>query len=639
MISGLANFDYVDTSGDGHGAKRHKSSHRGNGVAAVPRSDVFPLLSLPEPPLCKIISCLSFRDICSLKKTSVGLNHLINRYRLECRPWFSRYSDRQRAEFRSIASVTDDKVLQAWIGQLTGVKGVARRLMQNRKAGADFADFPETLFFATAQLMAKATAFNCVTRLEVRSSCWRTMASRFSANGRFLMQDFYSPVNGAAYVDIFDSGICGNWHQQLRLPYNGVSEAVVFSPDDRYLALGGPSDCAIIYRQDLHEGWTQCGSIDHFAKVDMVLFSPDSRHLVTASSPNALLIIHSLSKDHQWLRPFVIVYAESVDAVFFSDDSRRMLVVGNGVCGKVLGLNDQGMWETQNLVRCGSWGNWNGISPFSADGRWMLTNAFDHDNREYCTIIKGLDAEGEWSNNWVIKHRQPVFMMVISASGRNVASTSHDGSIKTCIRDQKGWQEQHIIESSWGELRVAFSPDERHLLASDVFRVRIFNLSQKSWVEKQACDFYRAVNSATFSADSNYVLVFCEGDNTATIFSRGANDDWAEKFTIDKIGYAAFSTNGTHLLAITTRNKATSLRRPGQRSETRNPGCVKVYGPVGNKAWQEKAVIPLICNMLEAKTVSARFSPDDRHVLIYTCRTLRVVSIDNLLRTIKLSGL
>ena len=639
MISGLANFDYVDTSGDGHGAKRHKGRHRGNGVAAVPRSDVFPLLSLPEPPLCKIISCLSFRDICSLKKTSVGLNHLINRYRLECRPWFSRYSNRQRAEFRSIASVTDDKVLQAWIGQLTGVKGVARRLMQNRKAGADFADFPETLFFATAQLMAKATAFNCVTRLKVRSPCWRTTASRFSADGRFLMQDFYSPLNGAAHVDIFDSGICGNWYQQIRLPYNGVSKTVVFSPDGRYLALGGRSDCAIIYRQDLHEGWTQCGSIDHFDKVVIVQFSPDSRHLVTASSPNAICIIHSLSEDHQWLSQIMIVYGRSVDAVFFSDNSRRMLVIINDKLGEVFELNDQGVWVGQAPVFCSSWFNWNGIAPFSADGRWMLTNGFAHDNREYCTTINGPGADGEWSKSKVIKHRQPVFMMVISASGRNVASTSHDGIIKTCIRDQQGWQEQHINDSSWGQIRVAFSPDERHLLASDVFRVQIFNLSQRVWVEKQTFDFYRAVNSATFSADSNHVLVCCKEDNTATIFSRGAKDDWAEKITIDKVRYADFSTNGTHLLAITTRNKAGSLRRPGQRSETRNPGCVKIYGPVGNKAWQEKAVIPLTCNMLEAKTVSARFSPDDRHVLIYTCRTLRVVSIDNLLRTIKLSGL
>lgn len=635
MISGLANFDYVDTSGDGHGAKRHKSSHRGNGVSAVPKSDVFPLLSLPEPPLCKIISCLSFRDICSLKKTSVWLNHLINRYRLECRPWFSRYSDRQRAEFRCIASNTSDKVLQAWIGQLTGVKKVARRLMKNRTAGTDFADFPETLFFAAAQMMAKATAFQCVTRLKI--SC-RTTVSKVSVDGRFLIQGSCSSVNGPAQVDVFDSGNCGNWYQQVRLAYNGVPAAVVFSRDGRYLALGAPSDCAIIYRQDLHEGWTQCASIDHVGKVDRVLFSPDSRHLVTASSANAVLKVHTLAEDHQWLEQIMPIYAKSVDNVFFSDNSRRMLIIGDFEHGDVFGLNDRGMWEVQATVRCGTRANCNGISPFSADGNWMLTNDFVQEYRECSTTIHRLGTDGGWSKNQVIKHRQPVFMMVISASGRHVASTSHDGSIKTCIHNQHGWLEQHVMDSRWGRPRAAFSPDERSLLTHDTFRVRIFSLGQGGWVEKQTFEFYRIIKSANFSADSNHLLVL-RGEDSATIFSRGAKNDWADTVTFNKIRYAAFSTNGIHLLVITTQSKAASFRRLSRRSETRNPGCVKIYGPVGNKAWQEKAVIPLTCAFSEAKTVSARFSPDDRHVLIYTPHTLRVVSIDNLPRTIKLSGL
>ena len=637
MISGLANSDYIDTSGNGRGAKRHKSSHRGNGVAAVAQSDVFPLLSLPELVLCNVISRLSFRDICSLKKTSVWLNHLINERRFECRPWFSRYSDRQRTNFRSIASITDDKVLQAWVAQLTGVKRVARRLMQNRKAGADFAGFPETLFFATAQLMARATAFQCVTRLKVSSSCLTT-ASRFSADGRFLMQGCYSPVDGAAHVDIFDSGICGNWYRQVRLAYNGVSEAVVFSQDGHYLALGGRSDCAIIYRQDLQEGWTQCASIDHVGNVDLVLFSPDSRHLVTASSDAAVLKIHTLGEDHQWLDQITIQYAESVDAVFFSDNSRRLLVVGDHEHGDVFSLNDRGMWAVQAALRCGSLTNWNGISPFSADGNWMLTNDFGQEYRECSTTIHSLGADGGRSKNQVIKHTKPVFMMVISASGRYVASASRDGSIKIYIRGQQGWLEQNVLDSPWVSPCVAFSSDERHLLTSDAFHVRIFSLSHEwVWVEKNTFESYRLIKSAVFSADSNHMLVFC-GDDIATIVSRGAKDDWAEEVTIDNIRHAAFSNNGIHLLVITAPSKATSAR-PCLRSEARNSGCVKIYGPVGNKAWQEKAVIPLTCDLPEAKTVSARFSPDDRHVLICTGHTLRVVSIDNLPRTIKLPGL
>ena len=637
MISGLANSDYVDTSGNGRGAKRHKSSHRGNGVTVVAQSDVFPLLSLPEPALCNVISRLSFRDICSLKKTSVWLNHLINERRFECRPWFSRYSDRQRTNFRSIASITDDKVLQAWVAQLTGVKRVARRLMRYRKAGADFADFPETLFFATAQLMAKATAFQCVTRLKVSSSC-RTTASRFSVDGRFLMQGYYSPLNGAAHVDIFDSGICGNWYRQVRLAYNGVSAAVVFSQDSRYLALGGRSDCGIIYRQDLQEGWTQCGSIDHVGNVDLVIFSPDSRHLVTASSAGADLKIHTLSEDHQWLEQIAVSYTESVNAIFFSDNGRRMLVVSNREHGDVFGRNDRGMWAVQAAVHCGGWPTWNRTSPFSADGNWMLTNDFGQGYQECSTTIHSLGIDGGRSKNQVIKHTKPVVMTVISASGRYVASTSHDGSIKTYIHDQQGWLKQNVIKNPSVGPRVAFSPDERHLLTIDAFQVRIFSPGQEGvWVEKKTFDSFRLVKSATFSADSNHMLVFC-GDDIATIVSRGANDDWAEAVTINKTRYAAFSTNGIHLLVITTQSKATSAR-PRQRSETGNPVCVKIYGPVGNNAWQEKAVIPLICDMLDVQTVSARFSPDDRHVLICTRHTLRVVSIDNLPRTIKLPGL
>ena len=635
MIAGMASSDYVDASVAEAVPKRNRCRHRGNGVAVVPERQVLPLLSLPEPALCRVVSCLPLRDIHALKKTCVRLNCLINDRRLECRSWFSRYSARQQADFKAIASNTDDKVLQAWVAQLTSVKKVALRLMENRKALSDFATFPETLFFATTQLMAKADAFKCTTRLRVSYCC---EASRFSANGRFIMVAFRFPLIDETDVDIFDSGICGYWYRQARLPCNGILSAVVFSRDSNYLALGGLSDCAIIYHRDLAEGWRECARVDHAGDVDLTVFSPDSRHLATLSSSAAALKVLTLSEGRQWLELFSCSYARSVHAIFFSDNSRQMLVISDDEHGEIFGLNDRGMWTVQAAVHCGRWDE---NSPFSADGGWMVINNFGQVLPDCSATIYGQGAGGKWSESRVIHHEEPVFMVVISPSGRYLASSGLDGKVKTYVC-RKEWLERNTIDHFGHRASVAFSPDERCLLSFDCHCAKISGPDQRGgWVEQAAIRFYRnrEIESAAFSPDSKHVLIV-GNDYTVTVASRGAENGWTDRVTIVDAQSASFSASGVHLLVVCTESRETTASaEPDRNNETRLPAYVKIYGLVGNRAWQEKAVIRLYRDLSGLRRVWARFSPDDRHVLICTSFTVRVVSIDNLPRTITLTGL
>ena len=638
MIAGMANSGYVDASGAEAAPRRQKYCHHGNDIAAVTEEQVFPLLSLPEPALCKVISCLSFRDVQALKKTCVRLNCLINDRRLECRPWFAQYSARQQADFRAIASNVDDHVLEAWVAQLTKDNKVALRLMQSRNACSDFATFPETLFFATTALMAKAPRFKCTTGARDRNHlCCE--ASKFSANGRFIMMGYSLPFlrDDDFKIDIFAAGPYGRWYRQVSLPYSGILSAAAFSRDSNYLVLGGWSDCATVYCQDLAEGWRECARVDHADKVDLTVFSPDSRHLATTGSLAATLKVLSVSEGQQWLERVATVYAQSIDAVFFSDNSRQMLVVSNQR-GQIYGLNDRGLWTVQDNVYCGHCRE--EISPFSADGNWMVINNFGEEFRDCSATIYGQGAGGRWSESMVIYHDEPVFMVVISPSGRYLASSGHDGKVKTYICRQQ-WVQQNTIDHFGHGAFVAFSPDERHLLSYDPHCLKISGLDQQGdWVEQAVVRFYlsQKIVSAVFSSDSKHVLI--EGnDYTVTVVSRGAENDWVDRVTIDNVKSAIFSASGVHLLLVRIQRREAVWVDPDGNIETHIPVCVEIYGPVGNRAWQEKAEIGLYRSLGGDTQVSARFSPDDRHVCVCTSLTFHVLSIDNLPRTITLPGL
>lgn len=640
MIAGMASSGYVDASGGEAAPKQQKYCHNGNDIAAVTEGQVFPLLSLPEPALCKVISCLSFRDVQALKKTCVRLNSLINDRRLECRPWFAQYSARQQADFKAIANDADDQVLKAWVAQLTKEKKVALRLMQSRNACSDFATFPETLFFAITALMAKADVFKCTTLVR---DCYHFCCemSKFSVNGRFIMVAYCSPYTGGDdfTIDIFDAGLNGRWYRQVSLPYNGISSAAAFSRDSNYLVLGGPSDCDfIIYCQDLADGWRQCARVDHAGQVGLAVFSPDSRHLATTGSSAATTLkVLSLSGGEQWLERVSTACAQSIDAIFFSDNSRQMLVVSDEQ-GQIYGLNDRGLWTVQDSIHCGSFRD--GVSPFSADGSWMVINNFGEAFRDCSATIYGQGAGGRWSESMVIHHDKPVFMVVISPSGRYLASSGHDGKVKTYVCRQR-WLQQNTIEHFGHSASVAFSPDERHLLSYDPRCLRISGLDQQgNWVGQAVVRFYlyQKIESAIFSSDSQHVLIK-GNDYTITVVSRGAENDWSGRFSIGHVQSAVFSASGVHLLVVCLERRDEVRVELDGTVETHFPTRVKIYGPVGNRAWQEKAAIELYSGLGGDTQVSARFSPDDRHVLIYTRLNFHVLSIDNLPRTITLPGL
>ena len=637
MIAEMANSGYIGASGGEAAPRRQKHCHHGNDIAAV-KGRVFPLLGLPEPALCQVISCLSFRDIQALKKTCVRLNCLINNRRLECRPWFARYSVRQQADFKAIASNVDDHVLQAWVAHLTKEKKVAKRLMQSRKACSDFATFPETLFFAITALMAKADEFKCTTKVR---DCYHFCCemSEFSVNGRFIMVAYHFPDgrDGSA-IDIFDADLNGRWHRQVSLPYNGISSAAAFSRDSNYLVLGGPSNCDfILYCQDLADGWRQCARVDHAGQIDLAVFSPDSRHLATTDSSTATLKVLSVSEGQQWLERVATVYAESIDAIFFSDNSHQMLVVSNQR-GQIFGLNDRGLWTVEGDVHCGRCRG--EISPFSADGSWMVINNFGEEFRDCSATIYGRGTGGRWSESTVIRHDKPVFMVVISPSGRYLASSGHDGKVKTYICRQR-WLQRNTINHFGHGASVAFSPDERYLLSYDPHCLRISGLDQQGdWVGEAVFRFYlqKKIKSAVFSSDSRHVLI-TGTDCSVTVVSRGAENDWAERFTVNNVRSAIFSASGVHLLMVCLERRDVILVQPDGTFQTHFPACVKIYGPVGNRAWQEKAEIDLYHDLGGAAQVSAKFSPDDRHVLICTSLYFHVLSIDNLPRTVTLPGL
>ena len=330
-----------------------------------------------------------------------------------------------------------------------------------------------------------------------------------------------------------------------------------FSPDGRHLATASADHTAKIW--ELVAGqWLEKATIRHSDFVNNVTFSPDGKYLATASRDHTAKIWQFVAG--QWQGEVTIQHRNSVGNASFSPHGSYLATASDD--GTVA------IWNTGQLPwqqHTGKQGHPEAIlrqsgsmkdACFSADGCYLLTASNE------CTAKIWELVAGQWQEKATIEHLSCVKNASFSPDGRYLVtvsitdSSNHTAKIRELVAGQ--WQEKaSICHSNW-VTKVIFSPDGSHLVTtSDDHTAKIWGLAAGQWEEIDTLRHPAPVFSANFSPDGCH-LVTTSADNTARIWGV-VDGDWHEKVTIRHLGwvrYASFSPDGSHLVTASDDNTA-----------------------------------------------------------------------------------
>ena len=317
-------------------------------------------------------------------------------------------------------------------------------------------------------------------------------------------------------------------------------------------------------------------TVEHSDWVTDASFSPDGRHLATASTDYSAQIWELVAG--QWRKKVTIRDSGWVLTVRFSPNGHYLLAAG---------LNAQiwelvaGQWQQKTTNQYSQYSDRLINVSFSPDGRHLVT-VFANHTAQICEIVAG-----QWQQKTTIRHYAPVTAS-FSLDGRHLATASDDNTAQIWERVAGQWQQKATIQHSGCANNASFSLDGRHLVtASADHTAQIWELVAGQWQKKATIQHLDAVSDASFSPDGRHLATACH-DNTAKIWELVAGR-WQEKATIEHsmpVNHVSFSPDGRHLVTASEDH------------------TVKILGRFAGQ-WQEKATISHTSYVQRAK-----FSPD-----------------------------
>jgi WD40 repeat protein len=228
-------------------------------------------------------------------------------------------------------------------------------------------------------------------------------SATFSPDGRWLITGH---SDGTIKEWLMDA------KEAVRLPHgdNVQVQTVAYSPDGKWLATGSSDRTARVFRTT---DWHEVVHMQHDAEVSAIVFSVDSRWLITLNE-NTMQVFETGS----WRKVFTKSFEDEVKTVAFSSDGRRLITIS----GKTVQL----------YVLEGA--DWRAVAPmehaaapvslsFSPDGKWLATKT-----DAKCDRYQGLIVRAE-TRVWDSK------------TGEKVASLFHEEEDR-CHKKPEGPQAQ-----------------------------------------------------------------------------------------------------------------------------------------------------------------------------------------------------
>ena len=232
----------------------------------------------------------------------------------------------------------------------------------------------------------------------------------------------------------------GLWQEKITIGHSGWTPTKAqFSPDGKHLVI--TCDQGIVKIWKLHDGqWKEKFTIHHRFCVTKARFGPDGKHLVTVGYSggrihNAKLweLVDDQSQENvpiqQWQKRVTIEHSHIVNNVHFSPDGKHLATASYDGNVKICGLVG-GKWQIKATIRhIRPVGN----ARFSHDGKLLVTATCDGDST---TKICGL-AGGKWQEIVTIQHSKVVTNASFGPDDFHLVTAFNDNTAKIWVLKKK----------------------------------------------------------------------------------------------------------------------------------------------------------------------------------------------------------
>ncbi|WP_422441810.1 MULTISPECIES: F-box/WD repeat-containing protein [unclassified Endozoicomonas] len=330
-------------------------------------------------------------------------------------------------------------------------------------------------------------------------------------------------------------------------------------------------------------------------KINSACLSADGRYLVTANGDHTAKI-YGHKPDGTWELKTIIPHDGVVGSATFSPDMQHLVTAGGNGKVKIVDLRCDESWEPITTIR-----HYSAVrsATFSTDSRQLVTAS----NDKTVKIHSRKDDDGSWQLTATLRHKDLVFSASFSTDGSHLVTACWNKTARIYSQEDESWEVKKTIPHRDPVLSATFSADGNYVVTASMDgKVKIYTReADGSWEENYIIIHKETVNSATFSPDSRH-LVTASDDGTVKIYDRTASGSW-EKETTFRLKE---SVEKFQQLVPTQRVRIHYF----PENQTLQP--VILYGlprwSPGTRGFDTPSECP---------GLSATFSPDGRHMVIY----------------------
>ena len=462
------------------------------------------ITDLPDELVVEVLSNLGIRDISACRLVNHRWHALVDKRHLQALAFaqFLYYQPTPQPQTVENYHLSTRSWLRGF-----GIRG--KELAEQLDELLEHKHFPEILFFAIAEVLAKARLLTCQNVCTIEHSGW-VMDASFSPDGRHLVT-----ASNDDTVQIWEF-VAGQWQKKVTLRNSEWVLTAEFSPDGHNILIVYTTGIVKIWRFVAGQLGEKATTIRHSADspVDAV-FSPVGRHLVSVSTDRTAQIWELVAG--QWQQKTTIQHLGSVNSASFSPDGRHLAIASDNTTQ--IWESVAGQWQQKTTIQHLSWVH--SIS-FSPEGRHLATAFGDH------TVKIWESVAGQWQEKAIIEHLGVVTGAYFSPDGSLLATASDDNTAQIWELVVGRWQKKATIQHGDWVNSASFSPDGRHLVtASEDHTVKILGRFAGQWQEKATISSHTSgVQEARFSPDGCQLLT-ASTDKTAKVWllKSGANND------------------------------------------------------------------------------------------------------------------
>ncbi|MGO0305123.1 WD40 repeat domain-containing protein [Endozoicomonas acroporae] len=297
---------------------------------------------------------------------------------------------------------------------------------------------------------------------EVKTEIQDCSDARFSASGRKLLAQLYKPLSCNKTDDPLDQGQPPDEHSDdccegfIRRTYKGFklwdcssnggrldkvqtcehsgSKTVIFSPSENFLlSYGVESNFACIWGYDEEGNLVEKAKAFHRGGVHYAAFNAQEDSVLTRGNGQEVKI-QGLDSQGKWQEQLVVKHQRQILDGFFSDSGHLAYTVGLDGTACILGRDNNGQWMKQAMIDLADGYSIGGAQFNGLDDHFLIYGKkINKKDKHQPGLVQlwGLDSDGKWVEKEQIKLDYPV---------KNAEfSPDSDHLLISCNDDRRGY--------------------------------------------------------------------------------------------------------------------------------------------------------------------------------------------------------